>query len=595
MVRATFTLSKKTADFKLRSSVLKKYGMKTRIHFLDHLRTLMIFLVVVLHAGLVYERVLENTWLVVDPVKADSIGLIRMYLDLFIMFIIFFISGYLIPTSVKGKSSTEFVVSKVKRIILPWLIAVLTLIPAYKFIFLYSRGLPQEEWYSYFHFFERTGADMYFFSNNPAQSWLWFLPVLFVFQVIYLVLSKTKALNLNIGLKTAVSLIVVIATIYGVAIAEFGLTGWYDTALLHFQRERLLVYFLAFLLGSLCFKLKVFESDKKNKRLYLYVNIVLTLVLGIFTVVALNSFFNLIDPQRNYYFISAFGDRVVYYLTAILSQLSILYLFLYSFRHKLNKSNALMNELNSNSYYVYIIHMIVMGVIALTLIDLPMPGMLKFIILSILTFAVSNVLLYAWRLTKQKKVNFKTITVAVVTILIIMAAFGDYPTSAKAEIKSEAPKSSSTTEAKSIHAAVVSGDLTTVKQLVASGVDLNEKEPVGGSSPLISACVFNQTEIALFLIESGADINFRNNDGSTALHTAAFFCRTELVKALLSAGADKYIKNNAGSTAAASVLAPFEMVKGIYEYFGKVYEPLGLKLDLERIEKTRPVIAEILK
>ena len=54
--------------------------MKTRIYFLDNLRTFLIFLVVLLHSGLVYELVLENTWIVVDPDQASSIGLIRMYL-----------------------------------------------------------------------------------------------------------------------------------------------------------------------------------------------------------------------------------------------------------------------------------------------------------------------------------------------------------------------------------------------------------------------------------------------------------------------------------------------------------------------------------
>ena len=41
--------------------------MKTRIYFLDNLRTFLIFLVVVIHSGLVYEAVLENTWIVIDP------------------------------------------------------------------------------------------------------------------------------------------------------------------------------------------------------------------------------------------------------------------------------------------------------------------------------------------------------------------------------------------------------------------------------------------------------------------------------------------------------------------------------------------------
>jgi hypothetical protein len=43
------------------------------------------------------------------------------------------------------------------------------------------------------------------------------------------------------------------------------------------------------------------------------------------------------------------------------------------------------------------------------------------------------------------------------------------------------------------------------------------------------------------------------------------------------------------------VAASFEAVKPIYDYFSKVYEPLGLKLDYERIQEMRPKIADMLK
>jgi hypothetical protein len=516
-----------------------------------------------------------------------------MYLDLFVMFMIFFISGYFVPISAKSKSGFEFVKSKFKRIYLPWIVAVFTLIPAYKFIFLFSRGLPQEEWFSYFHFFERTGTDLSFYANNPAQNWLWFLPVLFLFQVVYLGLSKTKLLSINISLKTGVILTFVFGVIYSVIISSLGLKGWFDSALLHFQRERLLVYFMAFLLGTLCYKHKAFEGKNKNKKLYVIANIIMTVGLSIFTTVALNSFFNIIDPERNFYFVSEFADRILYYTSALLSQLSFLYVMVYSFRFSLNKTNPLMNELNKNSYSVYIIHTIVLGVIALPLMSLHIPTMIKFLILSVLTFIFSNMIVYSYRTIKQKQINIKTIATTVLVVLILGAAINGYtdPTTKQQNNTSEnsLPQSS-----QSIHAAVIAGDLETIKQLIVSGANLKEKEPAGGSSPLISAAVFNQTEIALALITAGADVNFINNDGSTPLHTAAFFCRTEIVKSLLASGADTNIKNNAGSIAAESVTVPFEAVAGIYDYFAKIYEPLGLKLDMERIKNTRPEIAKMI-
>ena len=82
-----------------------------------------------------------------------------------------------------------------------------------------------------------------------------------------------------------------------------------------------------------------------------------------------------------------------------------------------------------------------------------------------------------------------------------------------------------------------------------TGANLNEKDQVGGSSPLIIAATFGQTEVAIALIEAGVDINQKNNDGSTALHTAALFCHTDIVKALLDKGADKSVRNHSGATA----------------------------------------------
>ena len=146
-----------------------------------------------------------------------------------------------------------------------------------------------------------------------------------------------------------------------------------------------------------------------------------------------------------------------------------------------------------------------------------------------------------------------------------------------------------------IHTAVITENVDALKQHIAAGTNINEKDPFGGSSPLISAAVFGKTEMAKILIDAGADLNFQNNDGSTALHSSAFFCRPEIVKMLLDKGADKTIKNKFGATAYESVVGPFADVKNAYEMMGKILGPMGLKLDFAYIEKTRPEIAEMLK
>ena len=146
-----------------------------------------------------------------------------------------------------------------------------------------------------------------------------------------------------------------------------------------------------------------------------------------------------------------------------------------------------------------------------------------------------------------------------------------------------------------IHTAVVTDNLDALQQHIDAGTDLNELDPYGGSSPLISAALFDKPEMVKILIDAGADLNFQNNDGSTALITAAFFGRPEIVKILLDSGADKTIKNKYGATAYESVAAPFSEAKNTYDMMGKMLEPLGLKLDYAYLEKVRPEIAAMLK
>ncbi len=569
--------------------------MKTRIYFLDHLRTFLIFLVVLLHAGLVYESALENNWLVVDPAKNNALGLVRMYLDLFVMFTLFFISGYFIPNSIKNKNAWDFLKSKFNRIYLPWIIAVFTLIPVYKVIFLYSRGLPQEAWHTYFHLYERTGSDLSFFANDPSQSWLWFLPILFLFQVVYLILWKTKLLSVKVSLKMGVVIVFILGIIFSMIVSSLGLTGWTLSSLFDFQRERFLVYFMFFLLGSLCYKHQLFETKKKNKKLYIFANVVLTLALTIFTLVALNLFYNIIDVNRNYYFISESVDKLGYYVFGLLSTLSFLYIMIHIFRFNFNKNYTIMEHLNKNSYQVYIIHMIVLGLIALPLVNVPIPVFIKYLVLTVLTFGVSNLIVYAYRSIFRKPfaINLRPAIILLAGLLTISV----YTKQAGSTIPNEANKVMQTTPSGTIiglHEAVILGDLEAVIQHIENGSDLNVRDPLGGSSPLITAAVFDKAEIAIVLIEAGADINFTNNDGATPLHSAAFFCNTKIVRILLDYGADVTIKNNGGSTALETIMVPFDTVKGIYDYFSKALSPLGLKLDYKLIQETRPQIATLL-
>jgi hypothetical protein len=189
---------------------------------------------------------------------------------------------------------------------------------------------------------------------------------------------------------------------------------------------------------------------------------------------------------------------------------------------------------------------------------------------------------------RQHSIPFSCMIAAALVFLLFASISCSKPNEGGKQSKVEAPDID-------IHTAVLTGNNEALQQHIAAGTDINEKDPFGGSSPLMSAALFGKTEQARILIDAGADINFQNNDGSTALHTAAFFCRPEIVRLLLDKGADKTILNKFGGTAYQGVAGPFAESKQIYDMLGKALSPMGLKLDYTYIEKTRPEIAEMLK
>jgi hypothetical protein len=183
------------------------------------------------------------------------------------------------------------------------------------------------------------------------------------------------------------------------------------------------------------------------------------------------------------------------------------------------------------------------------------------------------------------------LTIALLGSAIMLVSCSDNKASAQPQKKTSSVAAPSV----DIHTAVFTDNMAALKQHISAGTNINERDPYGGSSPLITAALFGKTEMAKVLLDAGADINFQNNEGSTALHVASFFCRPEIVTLLLSKGADKTIKNKYGSTPYETVAGPFADLKSVYDMMGQMLGPMGLKLDYAYIEKTRPEIAKMLK
>jgi ankyrin repeat protein len=101
-------------------------------------------------------------------------------------------------------------------------------------------------------------------------------------------------------------------------------------------------------------------------------------------------------------------------------------------------------------------------------------------------------------------------------------------------------------------AAIDRGDLATVKAIVQEGNAPDSALDYGGepTTPLYNAAGKGRTEIVKYLIEQGADVNFRGKEwGHTPLHQAAGRGFDDVILVLLKAGADPKVKDRNGYTA----------------------------------------------
>jgi hypothetical protein len=92
--------------------------------------------------------------------------------------------------------------------------------------------------------------------------------------------------------------------------------------------------------------------------------------------------------------------------------------------------------------------------------------------------------------------------------------------------------------------AALDGKLAVVRALVELGADMDAQGGPSQMTALHFATQRRHKEIALLLIERGANPNCRDNTGETPLHLAAYAGLPDMARALVDAGADLQARDN---------------------------------------------------
>jgi len=161
----------------------------TRLYFLDHLRAVIILLVILLHASMTYMAYPPQWWYVIEPENSLSLTALVLLLDVPNMQILFFIAGFFAYGSLEKYGPGRFVRQKALRLGLPWVVGVVFLAPLVTYLIPFTRGIAS----SYLAFW--TGE---FWSTYYQQSVYWFLGVLLLLFVVLAAFYKWEPSLQNI-------------------------------------------------------------------------------------------------------------------------------------------------------------------------------------------------------------------------------------------------------------------------------------------------------------------------------------------------------------------------------------------------------------
>jgi len=161
------------------------------------------------------------------------------------------------------------------------------------------------------------------------------------------------------------------------------------TPLLDFQNERLVPYLLVFLLGSLCARQGLLHSERRSMKLYIAVSATAWIPVTLYLVMLLNFFLRPETP-----IISGRIDGLLLWFGLSLSMLALLYCTVTTFKYFVHRQRRLGASLSTLAYNVYIVHVVILGLIAWALLDTDLPVLLKYPILALATYSGSNIVVF---------------------------------------------------------------------------------------------------------------------------------------------------------------------------------------------------------
>ena len=363
--------------------------------WIDYLRSFITILVVAHHSALAYttfayfdsSAYINSTAPVVDNARWIGMDIFENYNDIFFMSLMFLLSGLFITGSIKRKGAKMFVSDRLKRLGIPFLVAVTCIIPvAY---------LP-----SYYISHHNLNLTAFIKDYLTVEMWPvgppWFIWILLLFNIIaafiplsfYNVLSG-KLITLSRSLPLFIIAFFVIVSVSFIPISLWvGQYKWTGFGPFDFQVNRIFFYFVFFLLG-VCLGNTDWESYFfTNNRLFNKSWLFWALIsAGCYVMVELVTYSGAgIAAKMN---LNATEGYFIFDLFFVASSIGSSLFFLSLFKQKIRSPNRLWTNFSANAYGIYLLHYIFLTPLQFLLLSVSLPVVIKFLLVFTLALFMS--------------------------------------------------------------------------------------------------------------------------------------------------------------------------------------------------------------
>ena len=322
--------------------------------YLDWLRIISITLVLFFHSAMPY--VSEDGWHIKNAEQSNLLMESNLFLHLFRMPLLFFISGTVSYFMMQRRSSLSFIGLRFRRLFIPLVVGMLIIVPPQIYMERLNTGYTGSFW----QFYKTVFNFVPYPKGNFSWHHLWFIAYLFIYDIIFAPLFAWMASPQNIALKQKLSVLAKGKRVYLIMLPGI---IWYALMTVKYPETNDLVhdgcyffYWLFFLLaGFICTtQPKLMESLERNRRFALTIGFLSFLLLDY---IRWNNF----DPwnlhSKNSFYIFMFLA-----LRPLVAWGWVLALVGYGKKY-LNRKHKVLNYLNEAVYPFYILHQTVIVVL----------------------------------------------------------------------------------------------------------------------------------------------------------------------------------------------------------------------------------------